>query len=493
MAQITKEQYEELKNRGLTDDKIKAIATQKGFELPKEGLVSRIFKSEKGFGKSIAGAIGGVAPSLASGKAVEESNTLNRQIQDNLLSAIKEKRAKGEDTTRLLNALKTMDSEINFYDILNKSTGGSLDKTGKQVFGEALGVVTDIAGAGALPGGVGQMAKATSIGSGIVQGAKAGAVGGAIFGGATGVSRGMQEDKTAGEIIGQGLRGGITGGLAGGAIGGAIGGIAGGVAGREVRKMNRQEKFALDLVSPKQTAKTKAEALAEGRVTEPGLLGKSRITASKKDVQIADAIKDYVSTKKSEIQNIESIRRGLDTIDDQVTGYVTKNKVPFNTNQLRSQIDSGKNDLRLIFTSDDAAEKTYDAVADEFMKAVQNKDTAGLLRARKDFDRIPAIKKLLDTDRLGENAKKEIVLAVRRSANEYVANQLPQGNRYRDLLMQESRMIEAIKNIAEKNISTIDKNKIQMLIAKSPSLKYVLGLTGAGVVGAGIGAMTSNR
>src|SRR3990167_9244556 len=220
MAILTQSQIDALKNKGLTDEKIKALAQQKGFELPKQSMLgaigSSLIKSEKGFGQSIAGAIGGVFPSFAGGKGIEEANRLHREVQNNVLQAIKDKRAKGEDTTKLINALKTMDSEINFYDILNKSTGGSLDKSAKQVFGEAAGVATDILGAGALPGKLGAISKAKTFGQGVLQGAKTGAIGGGIFGGAQGVARAAQEDKTGGEIVGAGLCGGLIGGVTGG-------------------------------------------------------------------------------------------------------------------------------------------------------------------------------------------------------------------------------------------------------------------------------------
>src|SRR3990167_1021445 len=207
--ELSQSQIDTLKNKGLSLDKIQAIATQRGYDMPKSSFVSSLVKSERGFGQSIAGAIGGTFQSLAGGNAIEDSNRLSRQVKENLFTAINQKKAKGEDTSKLLNALKTMDSEINFYDILNESTGGSLDKTGRQIFGEGLGVATDIIGLGKLPAGVGQMTKASTFGSGVVQGAKAGAIGGGLFGTAQGVARSAQDNKTAGEIVGEGLKGGL--------------------------------------------------------------------------------------------------------------------------------------------------------------------------------------------------------------------------------------------------------------------------------------------
>ena len=90
MATLTQSQIDTLRNKGLSDDKIQAIALQRGVEVPKESFGRALIKSEIGFGQSIAGAIGGVVPSLAGGNLIEESNKVSRQIQDNMLKRIQE-------------------------------------------------------------------------------------------------------------------------------------------------------------------------------------------------------------------------------------------------------------------------------------------------------------------------------------------------------------------------------------------------------------------
>ena len=149
----------------------------------------------------------------------------------------------------------------------------------------------------------------------------------------------------------------------------------------------------------------------------------------------------------------------------------------------------------MIFASDTTAEKTYGAVVDEFMKHVGKMDTAGLLNARQALDKIPAIKKLLDSQGLGENVKKEVVLTVRRQANQYIASLLPKGNAFRETLLRESLMIEAIENLAEKSTGIIGVNKLQALTMKYPVLKGVvgtlLGLAGLRAVGLGSAGISS--
>lgn len=495
MAQLTEQQVKKMLDSGLTKDKIEALASQRGYELPKESfwkqLGSSLIQSEKGFGQSIAGALGSTV--LKKEKtAIEQSNELNRRVQTNLIAKIKEKRSRGEDVSRLMNALKTLDTEVNFYDILNTSTGGSLDKSARQVFGEAAGVVTDIAGFGALPGQLGKAAKATKFVSGLKEGAKLGAKTGAIFGGAQGVSRAAQEDKSAGEIIGAGIRGGAEGGIIGGAVGGLIGGASGAIRGRMQRIVTKEDKFLVDLTAPAPSKKVGTQAIKSGRFTEPGLFRKTRTIPTQRELDIADSVRGLVSPKNTLLKNVDSVSGEVTKINKGVGSYIAQNKIPFNTSQLRTQLNVAKAESRLIFASDKTAEKTYNAVVDEFMKHVEKKDTLGLFQARQSFDKLPAIKKLLQTETLGENTRRAIVLDIRRAANTYVSNLLPKGNPYKNALLRETNMLEALSNIADKNYKMIGQNKLQILTAQYPILKWLVGGIATGIAGAaGIGVGSS--
>lgn len=259
-------------------------------------------------------------------------------------------------------------------------------------------------------------------------------------------------------------------------------------AGSVAKSSEKEAKYALDLVAPKASSEVSEQAIKQGRVSEPGLLKKAKMTPSTRDYQVADSVKGVVSPKRSVLQNVDAIDKDIRRINQGVKEYVSTNKVPFNTNQLKSKLNTGKEELKLIFASDTTAERTYNAVTDEFMKHVASKDTAGLLQARQEVDKIPAIKKLLDSRAIGENVKKEVVLTVRRMANEYIAELLPEGNAFRDSLLKESRMIEAIGNIAEKSKGMIGKNNLQILAQRYPVLKWVIGGIATGIAGgAGIG------
>ena len=496
MAELNDTQIQTLRNKGLSEEKIQALAYANGYSLPKKGFLRRtgeaLTQSTRRFGQSLAGALGSTALS-SERKGLEETNQRARDVQTNLMRTIKEKRAKGEDTTRLINTLKSLDKEVNFYDILNANTGGSLDKTTGQILGEAAGVATDVLAFGTLPLKGFQALKAAKTAGGFIRGAKeaakVGALSGGAFGAAQGASLEAQEGGDIGKIAGATVKGGFAGASLGGVVGVAIGGVTGRIAGKAQRVENKALDYALDFVSPEPTKAMKIAAGKEGRVTTPGLLRPAKITPSTRDYRIAEVVEDVISPKNSVPKNIDLIDNRVSEINAGVIDFIKKNKIrPFNENQLRAKLNAGSDDLRLVFASDATAERTYKAVVDELMRHVAKKDAVGLLQARQAFDSVPAIKKLLSTQGVGENTRKEILLQVRRAANEYIADLLPEGNVYKEALRSESYLLEALLNAAKKNQSTIGKNKIQILTQKYPILKWVVGGIAVGVAGAaGVG------
>lgn len=454
-------------------------------------------------GEKIAQGIGQAIANPKIAKENEEAMTEAIKQQGELLKRKKEITELGGDTSAIDKGLEYNKQNLD-------ELGGGLENllnqkklTGKQVVGDALQLATTVTGAGALKGAkAGKLVgtesilktttKVTGAIKGAIQGAKAGSIAGGAYGASSGVSESLKQDGSAQDIALGGLKGAAIGAGTGGVLGGVAGGVSGGV--KSIKKAlagtpKKESDFVLDLVAPKATEKVKQQAIAQGRVSEQGLFKASKILPSKRDNTLAESIKGVVSSKKSVIQNVDALDKAVSKINTNVKSYVKKNKVPFNTNQLKSQLNKGKSELKLVFASDKQAEKTYDAVVKEFIKHVEKKDTAGLLDARQAFDKIPAIRKLLESQGLGENVKKEIVLTARLKGNEYIASLLPKGNKYRADLLKESHMLEVIGNIAEKNTKEIGINKIQALTNKYPILKGFVGgaLTTAGLGAVGVG------
>ena len=435
-----------------------------------------------GGGKTSEGA--GLA--LASGgiqKSQDEQRLLRKQQIDQLITTIREKRQRGESVAKEIELLKDISTQSQIATDQSTDFIETLPTT-KEVIGSSARLATTLA-SGAITRSASKafaLGKASTFAGGTVRGAGVGASSGAVIGGLQGAGLGLEANKDTEGVLQSTALGAGTGAVLGGALGAVTGGITGVVQG----KRQASENFAKELVSPKPTQKVKAQAIREGRINDASFFRKATIQASKRDDDLADAVGDVVSRKATVGQNIDGIRLKINNTDDAVESYVRNNKVPFNTNQLKSRLNSGKEQLDLIFASDSSAEKTYDAVVKAFLKQVGKKDTSGLLKARKSFDQLPAVKKLLESDKLGENARREIVLTVRSQANKYVASLLPKGNTFRDNLLKEHFMLEALTNISEKTAREIGKNKLQLLTQEYPILKWLAaGLAGAGGVGIG--------
>jgi len=197
----------------------------------------------------------GIAASLNKGKEQEltaASMKQTQEVQNNLLKAIKDARAKGDEraVANLENTLQRSidDSQSFAQGAVNRA---DLGVSNRDVIGSAIRTAGTIASAGTYSGTgavTGQLSRvtapaltsATSVGRGILQGAgagiKTGAASGSIFGGVSGLATGIEDDKgvlgTALEVAKQGAIGGVVGG----AVGGVVGSVGGGFQARSNRK-----------------------------------------------------------------------------------------------------------------------------------------------------------------------------------------------------------------------------------------------------------------
>lgn len=439
MASLTQEQIDALRSKGMDDNKIRALAQKNGYTMPStlSNIGNALIKSEKGFGQSIAGAIGGAFPSVAGGGAVDQANQLSQQVKTNLLNTIKAKQANGEDTSRLIGALKTMDKEVNFYDILNSSTGNSLNKTRRQVIGEGLGVATDILGFGALPGGIGNAAKAASFVQGVKTGAKAGAIGGSIFGAAQGATRAMQDNKTAGRIVGAGIGGGIVGGVAGGVAGGAIGGVSGAIAGRGNTNTNK----ILEYVTPRADELSDTQykkALSQGLVTPKTATSPSKYVLPKGQQEVAVKYSSIMS--KDPVSTSIKISEKVGSLDESVGAFLKQNNGIFSKGELKNHLIASLDEVTDISVDEARLLSSKQGLVDRFLKSLQKNDNYSLWEARKAFD------SSIDTAFRGSpTLQKELKVAFRNSIQDFVADRTPDGV-YRAYMKDMSNLIRLRDN-----------------------------------------------
>src|SRR3990167_7536975 len=507
---LTREQFQQLRDKGLTVEQIVAFERgqkpedlQRTQQLAKE-TSSNIFEEQKPttfLGKTrefLTGVIGGgklaqglgqaiVAPEVT--RTLSEESRQTEELQQKLLTAMRSGKEQGKATSRLEKALKNSQSLSATLQDAQKDFEESL-VTKKEVVGSSLRLVgtlgTGLIGRTAAKGLA--LGSAKTFFGGALRGAGVGAISGGAIGGIHGAGIGLEENKELSGVATSALMGVGIGATTGAILGAATGGIGGVLKGRAIKR----EEFARNLVAPKETSKVKAEAIRQGRLQDPGFFKKAEIASSKRDGLLASSVDDVVKPEATLGENVDAIRLKINNTNTGVRSFILQNPKPFNANQLKTRLNSAKEELDLIFASDSAAENTYNKVVEAFMRSVEKKNTLGLFDARQSFDQLPAIKKLLNTQGLGENTKKEIVLSVRRAANEYIADLLPQGNQYKNTMRMESYMLEALGNISEKGVAIIGKNKLQIFTAQYPILKWVVGGAAAGAVGAaGIGGGSS--
>ena len=237
----------------------------------------------------------------------------------------------------------------------------------------------------------------------------------------------------------------------------------------------------LNIVREPITKGYEEKAALDGRTYTEGRTKEVKIKPTRREELVADSVRQLVvdgriDPKKLPFENIPEIQLEVNRINQGVEQMIYERKIPFNMKQLRSKLSAVKKDADIVFSTDPTLERTYDALIDAFMKNVEKGDTLGLFKARQSFDKIPAVKKLLDglKGASGENLKRQAVLDIRRAANEYVAEQLPKNDPYRYALSQESYMIEAMGNLAEKSKGLVGSTNISRMLDEYPVLKSVV-------------------
>jgi len=298
-------------------------------------------------GKEIAQGLGQALANPKINKQVAQTQQQQFDIQGQLLARIKEKKALGEDTSRLEQAAGLLGQEI---DRTGQNTSELLNQKGlttKQVLGDALQLGTTIAGVGsynkagligdkalttglqkAAPEVVQGLTKGTGILKGIGQGAKTGAITGVTQGFAQGTAQGLQEDKSFGDSLKQGVGSGIASGVFGGVVGGLIGGISGGIKGSNLRKsiISEQEKSGLrPTLNETIQAKSATNPAFKAMVKEAEKQGYSKsdinFLSSVSDVDKPTLKKMFDVTAKAQ-SNPRQITRAADILGENATSIV---------------------------------------------------------------------------------------------------------------------------------------------------------------------------
>ncbi len=301
---------------------------------PKKSSIGEKILSFTG-GDTHARNIGQGIAQFRNAKLSDESLNKTIELQTSLLQHIKDKKQKGEDTTRLEAALADVGGQLNHQAAGTEDLINPEHITTKELVGDTLQVASTLGG-GALLGKIGGGAKAaTTIGKGILQGAKTGAIGGVIEGGAQGLAQGLKENEDASGVAKSGITGAILGGVGGGIVGGVVGGVGGAIS----KAKNASQPFAspeeaFDSIKPKLTQKEIAEKARNGLIDFDSA-GNYIEKPSKEEMRLADVSKSLFNPKQNTAQKIGAVNKTI--------GEVSENEVlPILQN---SQVNGGLDDI----------------------------------------------------------------------------------------------------------------------------------------------------
>jgi hypothetical protein len=378
----------------------------------KDGILKTIGKSlissELKFGKSIADALPEFVPGSARWtiKQNEEIMKQNEEIANNLLKTIREKKARGEDTTRLQAALEQHIKDTSKPAIDVNETNASINKSAKQIFGEGLGVATDIASFGtygnaakgaqtgkllvsgkmsgvlakALPEGASTAfektiptatSKLAAFGKGFLEGAKTAAPIGAGYGTASA----MQDDADLPTIMKRAL--------GSGAVSGVIGGTLTGLANMKNVSPETLKKEAVDSYKRGLNA-TKEKYKEQTDKIIPDLLDENAWGTRK---QLLKKAEKGISLSKEEYAKLGELQGSIETdgllgkIDDEINSYSQGGRAfAEKTNAVNSTIDNHLTTAKQILADPDMAKEVADSGGVQAVIADAKKNIVAQLR-----------------------------------------------------------------------------------------------------------------
>lgn len=207
---------------------------------------------------------------------------------------------------------------------------------------------------------------------------------------------------------------------------------------------------AVEIVSPKMSAKDTANALAEGRGTGGGLLSKTKILPDKATTEIGKAVQGIVKTGVPAADNITSLRQAISSEAENLKSQIKDADHPYSFKELNSKLNAVDTPISIKGT---AFEKQIGAVKKAAMSIA--KDSGGtvssLLDARKAFDSLVS-KEYPNLYDSASAPMKTAITSIRNTMNDFIEENLPANLSYKDSLGKQNMYYRAIDNISEKAV-----------------------------------------
>lgn len=498
---LTLEQKQKLKSAGYSDDKISAFESQRAIKNPEQSKPTKsLGEKVLGFtgGEKIAQGLGQAMANPEISKQIAETQQQQFTIQGNLLKAIKEKKEKGGDVSRLENALSLLNQDITDTGAGAEKLMNQKELTGKQVVGDALQLATTVAGAGtygkgaagmtsfvrgkALPSAVEGITKASSVGKGIVQGAKTASIAGGAYGASSGVSNALKNDGSAKDIVLGGLKGAAIGAVTGGVLGGVVGGVSGGVRGLRNKAGDISKKSYLKAITPdtKDLSTDEYQQLVrKGKISSKTSTNPDKYILSKEEIKTANKYKRLIGNDP--VKNTQNFMREIEKKDVKVEKFLETKNGFFNERQLKKQLTDRLKEVDDLTIDEKRLTKLKKGIVDNFVKSLKKKDMVSLWKARKEYD------KAIESAFSGSpTLQKKMKIEFRNAVQDFISTNTDDVT-YKGYMKEMSQLFKLAEVTETKAAKQKGMSAVQLWVKRNPNrAKLVGGLVGSGIItGAG--------
>lgn len=264
----------------------------------------------------------------------------------------------------------------------------------------------------------------------------------------------------------------------------------------EKRLAGQVETEAVDVIRHdlEKMTKTQKQALDKaGGVTMEGNKPVAKVTEF--DKQIAKSVEDVVNPRENPQVNIDNIRTKIGKTAEETEKLPKRFDQLYSPSELEPYLQRTKEDTSIMFAGEPTIERAYDSVIDKFKEILATKDNtlSGAFQARKDLDKFIKEKfgvSVFDKepkDMPRANALKDVRMAV----NDYIAGTLPDGDKFKNLLKEQSNMYRAIDRIVSNRdyVNSGRFYRLTQIIKKHPWLaaEAAAGMAGGGLMSMGVG------
>lgn len=246
----------------------------------------------------------------------------------------------------------------------------------------------------------------------------------------------------------------------------------------------------------KKLSSTEQKKLVErNKVETKGILQKEQLKTTAQDIEIAKSAEGLYSPNDHYLVKIDKIDKKIGELAKQTEALPAGSDLAIQTEKVKDYLNAVKADSSIAFVGDATLEKAYDTAIGQFEKLLEGKPRTlkSVLDARKEFDKLMQEKKNVFKEGNVGSVLQQAQKDVRMAANDFIAESLPEGNSFKQLLKEQTNLFNAQKNIALNNVPSVSKGIIPRVIdlaKKHPIITAELTL-GAGFGGALLAGATN--